>query len=536
MQNTFDYIVVGAGSAGCVLANRLSAGGKYSVCLVEAGPRDRSPFIHIPFGIIGLIREGRHNWGYYTEPEPHLKNRRLYWPRGKTWGGSSSINAMVYIRGNPADYDDWAANGCEGWSWNDLLPVFRSLENNETWRDSLLHGNAGELNVAEVREINPLSKTFIEAGREVGYHVNEDFNGVRQDGVGYYQVTQKNGLRFSSAKAFLYPALSRSNLTVESDAVVTRVVVEDGVARGVEIRQDDQTRTIGCRKEVILCGGAINSPQILLLSGIGPATELDALGIPVVQDSPGVGKNLQDHLDITVMINESSKKSIGLSLAALPKSVIDVFKFIFKRKGMLASNAAEAGAFLHLPDDAQGRPGIQLHFIPSFLRDHGRDLSPGHGCTIHACQLRPRSRGEITLRDKDPLSHPCIHANYLSDLKDAEDMIKATRIARELFSTKAFSPVNAGEDLPGAGVQSDAEILEDIRKRAETIYHPAGTCRMGADEESVVDPKLRVRGVKGLRVADASIMPTLIGGNTNAPCMVIGEKCARLVLAEAGMA
>lgn len=533
MTNQFDFIIVGAGSAGCVLANRLSADGKYSVCLIEAGPRDRSPFIHIPFGIIGLIREGRHNWGYYTEPEPHLDNRRLYWPRGKTWGGSSSINAMVYIRGNPADYDAWAAGGCDGWSWKDLLPVFRDLEHNETWRNSPLHGTKGELNVAEVREANPLSKIFIAAGKEAGHYVNPDFNGERQDGVGYFQVTQKDGLRFSSAKAFLYPALTRNNLSVESDALVTRVVVENGTARGVEIRKNGEIQTIKCRKEVILCGGAINSPQILMLSGIGPAEEIGSFGIQVVHDSPQVGKNLQDHLDITVMINESSKQSIGLSLAALPKAIIDVFRFIFRRKGMLASNAAESGAFLKLPDDAPDRPGIQLHFIPSFLRDHGRDFSPGHGCTIHACQLRPRSRGEITLRSTDPTAPPLIHANYLADQKDAEDMILATRMAREIFATKAFAGVNAGEDAPGAGVQSDADILADIRKRAETIYHPAGTCRMGADADSVVDPRLRVRGVKGLRVADASIMPTLIGGNTNAPCMVIGEQCARFILAEA---
>lgn len=534
MQDMFDYIVVGAGSAGCVLANRLSASGKHSVCLIEAGPRDRSPLIHIPFGIIGLIREGRHNWGYYTEPEPHLDGRRLYWPRGKTWGGSSSINAMVYIRGNPADYDEWAANGCDGWAWNDLLPIFRDLENNETWRDSTVHGKAGELNVAEVRQVNPLSRQFIEAGRELGYHVNEDFNGPRQDGVGYYQVTQKDGLRFSSAKAFLYPALSRTNLSVESEALVTRVVMEQGVARGVEIRQGGATRIIGCRKEVILCGGAINSPQILLLSGIGPVQELDEVGIPVIQDSPGVGKNLQDHLDVTVMIHDASKKSIGLSVGAIPNVFIEIFKFIFQRKGMLSSNVAEAGAFLPLPGDTPSRPGIQLHFLPSFLRDHGRKLTPGHGCTIHACQLRPRSRGEIKLKSTDPMAAPQIHANYLSDPKDAEDLIWATRIARALFATQAFANVNAGEDTPGKAVQSDAEILADIRQRAETIYHPVGTCRMGADAESVVDLQLRVRGVKGLRVADASIMPTLVGGNTNAPCMVIGEKCARLILADAG--
>lgn len=525
---SFDYIVVGAGSAGCVVANRLSSFGR-SVCLIEAGPPDSSPLIHIPFGIIGLIREGRHNWGYNTEPQPHLNNRRLYWPRGKTLGGSSSINAMVYIRGNPADYDEWAAAGNEGWAWRDLLPLFKSMERNERGAD-VFHGTRGELNVADVRDVNPLSQVFVEAGRECGFYVNPDFNGARQDGVGFYQVTQKNGLRFSSAKAFLKPVKMRDNLTILTGAQVTRVLLEGKRAIGIEVMQSGTLREIKAKREIVLCGGAINSPQLLMLSGIGPKEELSNHGIPVVHELAGVGKNLQDHLDITLMIRETSGRAISLSPSAIPRMFVDLIRFIFKRRGVLASNASEAGGFVSLAGEPADRPGIQLHFIPSFLRDHGRELTPGYGCTIHACQLRPKSRGEIGLLSGDPLAAPRIQPNYLSHPDDLQAMIDAFALVRRIFSTRAFAEIGGGEDAPGSSVQTQEEIIADIRNRAETIYHPAGTCRMGNDAMAVVDAELRVHGIAGLRVADASIMPTLIGGNTNAPCMVIGEKCAAMII------
>lgn len=532
MKNTYDYIVVGAGSAGCVLANRLSADGTTTVCLIEAGPPDTSPLIHIPFGIIGLIREGRHNWGYNTEPQSHLGNRRLYWPRGKTLGGSSSINAMVYIRGNPADYDDWAASGCDGWGWQDVLPIFRDLEHNETWGNSALHGARGELNVAEGRHINPLSQVFIEAARECGLPFNPDFNGPEQEGVGYYQLTQKDGMRFSSAKAFLRPVLSRPNLTVLTQTQATGIGLVDGRAASLDVVQNGTRRILYCRQEIILCGGAVNSPHLLMLSGIGPREELEKFHIPVRHELQGVGRNLQDHLDATVIIHDTTAQSIGLSLLALPRLIADIFRFFFSRRGFLVSNAAETGAFIRLPADPPGRPGVQLHFIPSYLRDHGRQFTLGHGCTIHACQLRPHSRGEVGLTSADPLAPPRIQPNYLSHPDDVQAMLQATHWARRLFRTRAFSRVNGGEDSPGEQVRSDEEIIADIRQRAETIYHPAGTCRMGVDAMAVVDPQLRVHGVRGLRVADASIMPTLIAGNTNAACMMIGEKCARFILEE----
>ncbi len=527
MQDTFDYVVVGAGSAGCVVANRLSGRG-HSVCLIEAGPADTSPLIHVPFGVIGLIREGKHNWGYYTEPEPQLNNRRLYWPRGKTLGGSSSINGMVYIRGSAADYDDWAAAGNAGWSWQDLLPLFKALEHNERGADAW-HGQGGELNVSDGRHRNPLSQKFVDAGAECGLPVNKDFNGKSQEGIGFFQVTQKNGLRFSSAKAFLVPAKSRPNLTILTNTQVRRVVIKDRRAVGVEVNAGGSVRQISATREVVLCGGAINSPQLLMLSGVGPKQELEKHGIKVLHDLPGVGKNLQDHLDVTVMIHDASKESIGLSWLGLGRAIIDLFQLIFLRRGALVSNAAETGGFLTLPDDPPGRPGIQFHFIPAFLRDHGREMTAGHGCTIHACQLRPKSRGEVGLSSADPLAPARIQPNYLTHPDDLRDLVAAIRWARRLFATKAFVGIHAGEDCPGEKAQSDEQLIADVRARAETIYHPVGTCKMGQDAMAVVDEQLRVRGIAGLRVADASIMPTLVSGNTNAPSMVIGEKCARMM-------
>ncbi len=530
MQDVVDYIVVGAGSAGCVVANRLSQNGQNTVCLLEAGPVDKSPLIHIPFGIIGLIREGRHNWGYNTQPEPELDNRRLYWPRGKTLGGSSSINAMVYIRGNPEDYNDWEKAGNPGWSWKDLLPIFKTLEGNERGSNEY-HGNLGELNVADIRSANPLSNVFIEAGKECGIPTNEDFNGDSQNGVGFYQVTQKNGMRFSSAKAFLTKAKFRSNIKIYTETHATRIIFNGQKAVGIEVRNSSgEKHTIYANKEIVLSGGAINTPQLLMLSGVGPKNELEKHGISVIHNLPGVGKNLQDHLDVTVMINETSYHSIGISWSAIPRTLIDIFRFLFQRKGFLSSNVSQVGGFVSLPDDPINRPGIQFHFLPTFLRDHGRQLTLGHGCTIHACQLRPKSRGEITLNSADPMDHPRIQPNYLTHPDDMRDLVHAVKWARKLFGTNAFAKINGGEVMPGKSVVTDEDIIRDIRQRAETIYHPVGTCRMGADELAVVDSNLKVRGIEGLRIADASIMPTIVSGNTNAPCMVIGEKCSRMIL------
>ena len=529
-MKSFDFIVVGAGSSGCVLANRLSECGKYSVCLIEAGPHDNSGFINVPFGLIGLIKQGKRNWGYDTAPQNYLNKRRLYWPRGKTLGGSSSINAMVYIRGQQQDYDEWAAQGATGWAWKDVQPIFNAHENNEQYSADNWHGVGGPLNVTRVRDVNPLTLLFIKSGEELGYTRNDDFNGPEQKGFGRFQVTQKDGRRWSAARAFLDPARGRDNLQIMTDVQVTKVLIDDGRAVGVETHHgEDGFSIVGANKEIILCGGAINSPQLLMLSGVGDKEHLSRIGVDCLLHSPEVGGNLQDHLDMTVMIKDRSRQSIGMSPFFIPRLVSACYQYFRYRRGFLASNAAEAGAFVDLLNDTN-RPDAQLHFLPAFLRDHGRKLTPGFGCTIHVCQLRPKSRGRIRLASSDPLAAPVIDPNYLSHPDDILVLREGVKLARKVFHSQSFSSAFGGDDEPASSVESDDQIDADIRQRAETIYHPVGTCRMGSDEKAVVDIRLRVNGVLGLRVADASIMPLLISGNTNAPCMMIGERAAQFIL------
>lgn len=531
-ENTqFDYIIVGAGSAGCVLANRLSADPDTRVCLLEAGPEDRSAFLHVPMGIAVLMQTKKHNWCFNTEPEPELGGRSLYWPRGKTLGGSSAINAMIYMRGDGADYDAWAALGNRGWGWNDLLPLFRQHENREasTGMDAQ-HGTGGPLQVAPLRGHNPLSAAFVAAGVVAGIPRNDDFNcGPQREGVGLHEVTQKDGRRCSAASAFLTPVRSRPNLSVLTNAVATRIEFSGKRAVAVHFLHNGVARRLCARREIILSGGAVNSPQLLLLSGIGPAAELARHRIAVLHDLPGVGQNLQDHLDITVMCRNSSRQAIGFALSYIPTGIAGFFRYLYKRQGLLTSNLAEAGGFAKT-DPTLARPDIQFHFLPTYLNDHGRKFMFGYGYTLHACQLRPKSRGHIGLRSADPLDAPRIAPNYLSHPDDRATMINAVRVCRRIFAAAPFDAHNGGEVAPGAAVASDDQILADIRQRAETIYHPVGTCKMGNDAMAVVDARLRVHGLEGLRVADASIMPTLIGGNTNAPSMVIGEKAAQMIL------
>ncbi|HQT64129.1 MAG: GMC family oxidoreductase [Acidocella sp. 20-57-95] len=527
----FDYVIIGAGSAGSVLANRLSADGTTKVCVLEAGKPDHSVMINVPMGIVGLLATKTYNWYFNTEPQVNLNNRKLYWPRGKTLGGSSSMNAMIYMRGVPADYDEWEALGAPGWGWNSLFPIFKQLEHNERGADDF-HGGDGELNVADLRNPNPLADLFVKSAIETGIKFNPDFNGAEQEGVGHYQVTQKNGRRFSAARAYLDAAKTRPNLTILTGAHATRIITEGKRATGVDVKTAEGMQRMMVRREVILAGGAINSPQLLLLSGIGPRAELAKHGIQQVHELPGVGQNLQDHLDASIITRDKTKRAVGVG----PGSAITMFKaFLEYRKsgsGMLASNAAESGGFARLTPESK-RPEIQFHFLPTMLRDHGRKLTPGYGMTLHCCQLRPKSTGYIGLKSNDPFADPLIQPNYLSHDDDLAELLAGYKLGRRIMNTKLMKDVAGGVELdPGPNATSDAQLIEYIRNNAETIYHPVGTCKMGQDEMAVVDDRLRVHGITNLRVADASIMPRVIGGNTNAPTMVIGEKAARMILAD----
>jgi choline dehydrogenase len=536
-MTTYDYIIVGAGSAGCVLANRLSADVATTVCLLEAGPEDTNPFIHMPIGIIWLMMSRKLNWKYYTQPQPHLNHRRLYWPRGKMLGGSSSSNAMCYSRGHPTDYDQWAALGNKGWGYADVLPLFKRSENHERGASDY-HGVGGPLNVAELRSPNLLGRVFVEAAVQAGFPENNDFSGARQEGVGPYQVTQKGGQRWSVSRAYLRPVMGRPNLTVITDARAARIVLKDKRATGVVFVKDGKEIEIGVTREVILSGGAINSPQLLLLSGIGPQDELEKLGIPAAHHLPGVGKNLQDHLDVLVVHKCTKPVSLGVSLGNLGHQLKHLFDYLRWRKGPLTTNGAEAGGFVK-SDSRQPIPDMQLHFTPVHLDGHARDASYaaatmlGHGFALHVCQLRPNSRGHITLASADPLANAVIEPNYLGNPADMDSMVDGVKLARRVMAAPAFNEYRGEEMQPGKHVQSDDEIKEFIRRKAETIYHPVGTCKMGHDAMAVVDDRLKVHGIDGLRVVDASIMPTLIGGNTNAPTVMIAEKAADMILAEA---
>jgi choline dehydrogenase len=525
-ETGYDYIIVGSGSAGSVLANRLSANPEAKVLLLEAGGSDSSFYVRMPAGIASLSGP-RFNWGYETAPQPALHGRRMYWPRGRLVGGSSSVNAMVYMRGQPADYDHWRQLGNAGWSYADVLPLFKKAERNERLHDEF-HGDDGPLNVAERPYTNPLSHVFVEAAQQAGLPFNPDFNGAVQQGCGLFQVTQKNGARWSAASAYLHPVAARPNLTILTKAQATRVLIEKGRAVGVEYVRRGRRHTARAAQEVLLAGGAINSPQLLLLSGVGLAEELRTLGVRVAHDLPGVGKNLQDHLNVNIV--QHAVKGVALDGKGRGLAPIAVaLQFLLFKTGPGTSNLAEAGAFA-ISNPGAATPDIQYHFIPAQVVDHARTPMDGEGITLHACCLRPQSRGEIRLASTDPLQPPVMDPNYLAADYDLKILIAGIKQGREILAAAAFKPWLGEERLPGGAMQSDAELEEFIRATAETEYHPVGTCKMGSDPMAVVDERLRVRGIERLRVIDASIMPALVSGNTNAPTIMIAEKAAEMML------
>ena len=525
----FDYIVVGSGSAGCALAARLTEDSSCSLALLEAGGPDSSVLIHAPAGVAAIVPTRHNNYAYQTVPQPGLNGRCGYQPRGKTLGGSSSINAMLYVRGHRSDYDHWSALGNPGWAYDEVLPYFKRAENNEDISNSY-HGQGGPLNVCYPRHQSAINNKFIAAAAQHGLPLNQDYNGAQQEGAFMYQVTHKNGERCSAAKAYLTPNLQRANLQVLTHAVATRILLEGKRAVGIEYYQDGQLKQIRARREIILSGGAFGSPQLLMLSGIGAASELMAVGIPVQHHLPGVGKNLQDHIDYVQSWRiRNPLGSFGLSAGGIGKMAAAMWEWRQRRTGMITSTYAEAGAFLR-SDAKLSVPDLQIVFVIALVDDHARKPHLGHGISSHIDVLRPYSRGTVSLASKNPLAAPLIDPRFLDDERDLDLLVRGAQFQHKLFASASFDDIRGAMLYPTRADDIDG-LKQDIRQRADTQYHPVGSCKMGAasDGAAVVDARLRVHGLTGLRVVDASIMPTLIGGNTNAPSIMIGEKAADMI-------
>ena len=527
----FDYVIVGAGSAGCVLANRLSADGRHSVLLLEAGPKDSNFWIHVPIGYGKLFKDKRVNWMYQTEPEPGLGGRQVFQPRGKVLGGSSSINGLLYVRGQHEDYDRWRQLGNVGWGFDDVLPYFKKAENQIRGADQY-HGTDGPLSVSDWRHHDPLSEAFVKAAVEAGIPFNPDFNGATQEGAGFFQTTTQRGRRASSAFCYLRPARSRANLRIETDALAQRVTFEDRRARSIDYRQNGVVRSARARREILLSSGAYNSPQLLQLSGVGPADLLKQHGIDVVLDAAGVGHDLQDHLQVRLVMRCAQKVTLNDIVASPLRSALAGAQYAAFRNGALTIAAGTSGAFFKT-SPRLATPDIQIHFIPFSTDKMGEKLHAFSGFTASVCQLRPESRGSLKIRSADPAAPPEIRINYLATETDRSAFIDGIRILRDILGRPALKPFVVSEAYPGSDKVSDDDILDYCRKTGSTVYHPTSTCRMGSDPLAVVDQRLRVRGIEGLRVVDASVMPDLMSGNTNAPTIMIAEKASDMILEDA---
>lgn len=534
---SFDYIIVGAGSAGSVLANRLSKDPSTSVLLLEAGPEDKSPMIKIPGAFAYFMYSKKYNWQYNAESVADIRHGQpVFCPRGKTLGGSSAVNAMVYIRGHRSDYDRWEAAGNEGWGYDHMLPYFKKSETNERGADDF-HGDKGPLYVSNTQNTYPLNECFLKGSVQAGYPVTDDFNGPQFEGSGYYQFTIKGGERCGVSRGYLTPVRSRKNLFVECEAFVDRIIFDrdsdstDKTAQGVEYTQNGQTFIATARKEVILSGGSFNSPQTLMLSGVGAKEELAQHGIDVVHDLPGVGKNLQEHVDACVLVKSKKKDGFSTSPTGLLKMLPDTLKYMTSKTGNLANSITQAGAFLKSSPEVDV-PDIQMHFVPLLFDDCGRDLGllSGHGYSLHVCVLRPKSRGKLSLRSADPRAPIKIDFNFFAEEEDRKVMVNGIRVARKILATEAFDEHRLEEIHPGPAIESDEALLQKCKDKLGLVYHPVGTCKMGNDPMAVVDSQLRVHGLKNLRVVDGSVMPTLVSGNTNGPIIAMAEKAADMIL------
>lgn len=531
-METFDYIIVGAGSAGCVLANRLSADPSKRILLLEAGGRDWYPWIHVPVGYFKTLHNPLTDWGYKTEPDPGLNGRSIDWPRGKTLGGTSSINGLLYIRGQREDYNHWRQLGNRGWSYENLLPYFRRSEDNQNGSNKF-HGSGGGLSVQNIRTNRDICEALILAAEEIGLPRNDDFNGERQEGAGYFQQTARNGLRCSTAVGFLNPIKHRSNLTIITQALVEHILFSGTVAVGVAINLKNSHQQYGLKNggEIILCAGSIGSPQILQLSGVGPGALLQSHGIPVIRQLNGVGKNLQDHLQIR-SVYEVNVATLNDEIKGLFQRIKIGMQYVFNRSGPMSMGASQLGIFARSRQDLE-IPDIQYHFQPLSSDKPGIVMHSFSGITLSVCKLRPESKGYIAITSPDPKSYPAIHPNYLSTTSDQQTAIDSLKFTRRLANSNAMRPYIVCEHLPGEKVQTDAELLDSARNTAQTVYHPTSTCKMGSDPMAVVDERLRVHGLSSVRVADASIMPSIISGNTNAPTIMIAEKAADLIMEDA---